>query len=233
VPFRFAYGLAMSAIEGCVRLPLLLPGFGVGSLSLLRPPKRRFSTKKRIRRFVFFGLLTTLVLPFAASGGREERLNEYQAKASFLAAFPRFVEWPPDAFSAEQSPLFLCVFGDFSFGASLAQATQGTSIRGRRVEVRWARKKQDLRACHILFVSRSEGKHYGSIFKSIQGANVLTVGETSDFLASGGAIDFLITEDKLQFEVNIGAASDAHLRISSNMLALARHVITRTEAAKS
>jgi len=101
------------------------------------------------------------------------------------------------------------------------------------VEVRWARKEQDLRACHILFVSRSEGKRYGSIFKSIQGANVLTVGETSDFLASGGAIDFLISEDKLQFEVNMGAASDAHLRISSNMLALARHVITRTEAAKS
>jgi hypothetical protein len=98
---------------------------------------------------------------------------------------------------------------------------------------RWARKEQDLRACHILFVSRSEGKRYESIFKSIQGANVLTVGETPDFLASGGAIDFLIAEDRLQFEVNIGAASDAHLRISSNMLALARHVITRAEAAKS
>jgi len=37
--------------------------------------------------------------------------------------------------------------------------------------------------------------------KSIHGANV---GETPDFLASGGAIDFLIAEDRLQFEVNIG-----------------------------
>ena len=62
---------------------------------------------------------------------------------------------------------------------------------------------------------------------------MLTVGERSDSLASRGAIDFLISEDKLQFEVNMGAASDAHLRISSNMLALARHVITRTEGAKS
>jgi len=167
---------------------------------------------------------------FRRPSGEAQR---YQAKASFLAAFPRFVEWPPDAFSAEQSPLLLCVFGDFSFGASLAEATRGTSIRGRRLEVRWAHKEQDLRACHILFVSRSEGNRYGRIFKSIQGANVLTVGETPDFLASGGAIDFLIAEDRLQFEVNIGAASDAHLRISSNMLALARHVITRTEAAKS
>ncbi len=231
--FRFAYGLAVSAIEGCVCLPRLFPGLGVGRGSLLRAPKRRFSIEKRIRGFVCFGLLTTLVPPLPASRGREERINEYQAKASFLAAFPKFVEWPPDAFSAEQSPLLLCVFGDFSFGTSLAEATRGSSIRGRRVEVRWARKEQDLRACHILFVSRSEGMRYGSIFKSIQGANVLAVGETSDFLASGGAIAFLIAEDKLQFEVNIGAASDAHLRISSNMLALARHVIARAEAAKS
>jgi hypothetical protein len=233
VQFRFAYGLAMSAIEGCVCLPRLFPGLGVSRVSLLRAPKRRFSTEKRIRGFVFLGLLATLLLPLPASGGREEGLNEYQAKASFLAAFPRFVEWPSDAFSAEQSPLLLCVFGDFSFGAPLAEATRGTSIRGRRVEVRWARKEQDLLACHILFVSRSEGKRYGSIFKSVQGANVLTVGETPDFLASGGAIDFLIAEDRLQFEVTIGAASDAHLRISSNMLAPARHVITRAEAAKS
>jgi len=233
VHFRFAYGLTMSAMEVLVCLPRLFAGLGVGRLSRRRLPKRRFSVEKRIRGFVFFALLTTLVLPLPASGGEEEVLNEYQAKASFLAAFPKFVDWPSDAFSAEQSPLLLCVFGDFSFGTSLAQATRGISIRGRRVEVRWTRKEQDLRACHILFVSRSEGKRYGSIFKSIQGANVLTVGETSDFLASGGAIGFLIAEDKLQFEVNMGAASDAHLRISSNMLALARHVITRTEAAKS
>src|ERR1700676_1853419 len=211
--FRFDYGLAVSAIGGRVRLPRLFPVLPTGRVCLFREPRKRLSIERRIRSFVFFGLLTTLALPLTLSLAREEKLNEYQAKASFLAAFPKFVEWPPNAFSAEQSPLLLCVFGDFSFGTSLAAATRGSSSRGRRVEVRWARKEQDLRACHILFVSRSEGKRYASIFKSIHGANVLTVGETPDFLASGGAIDFLIAEDKLQFEVNIGAASDAHLKI--------------------
>lgn len=62
---------------------------------------------------------------------------------------------------------------------------------------------------------------------------MLTVGETPDFLARGGAINFLFEADKLQFEVNIAAANDAHLRISSNMLALAKHVVTRAEAAKT
>jgi|SRR5580700_8694531 hypothetical protein len=125
VQFRFAYGLAMSAIEGRVCLPRLFPGLGVSRVSLLRAPKRRFSTEKRVRGFVFLGLLATLVLPLPASGPREERLNEYQAKASFLAAFPKFVEWQPDDFSAEESPFLFCVFGDFSFPAFLRMSSEG------------------------------------------------------------------------------------------------------------
>jgi hypothetical protein len=166
-------------------------------------------------------------------GAPENHADEYLAKAGFLAAFPNFVEWPSDAFPSQKAPLLLCVFGDFPFGTSLAERTRGTLIHGRRVEVRWARKEQDLRTCQILFVSRSEAKRYERVFKAVEGASVLTVGETPGFLASGGAIDFLVEEDRLQFEVNVGAATDAHLRISANMLALARHVITRTESTKS
>jgi hypothetical protein len=179
-------------------------------------------------------ILIAAVAPALPSfGAPEDHVDEYRAKATFLAAFPNFVEWPSDAFPSQQAPLLLCVFGDFSFGTSLAERTRGTLIRGRRVEVRWARKEQDLRTCQILFVSRSEAKHYERILKAVEGASVLTVGETPGFLASGGAIDFLVAEDRLQFEVNVGAATDAHLRISANMLALARHVITRTESTKS
>jgi hypothetical protein len=94
-------------------------------------------------------------------------------------------------------------------------------------------KEQDLHTCQILFVSRSEGKKYGRIFKALQGTSVLTVEETPDFLASGGAIALLMEADKLQFEVSMVAAADARINISANMLALARHVVTKTVAAKS
>jgi len=178
-------------------------------------------------------LIAAIAPALPSFGAPEEHVDEYRAKAMFLAAFPNFVEWPSDAFPSQQAPLLLCVFGDFSFGTSLAERTRGILIHGRRVEVRWARKEQDLRTCQILFVSRSEAKRYERVFKAVEGASVLTVGETSGFLASGGAIDFLVEQDRLQFEVNVGAATDAHLRISANMLALARHVITRTGSTKN
>ncbi len=196
--------------------------------------KRTIGSMEKLRRTALcFLLLLGVALPTPPSFAQQTSATEYRAKANFLAAFPNFIEWPPDAFASEQAPLLICVFGDFSFGTSLAEMTRGASIRGRRVEVRWARKEQELRACQILFVSRSENKRYAKIMKAIEGASVLTVGETPDFLAIGGTIEFLISEDKLQFEVNLGVANEARLRISSSMLALARHVVTKTEAAKS
>lgn len=163
---------------------------------------------------------------------QEYKAAEYRSKANFLATFPSFIDWPESSFASVQSPLLICVRGDFSFGTSLAELARGALPHGRRIEVRWVRKDQELRNCHIAFVSRSESKRYATVLQSLEGADVLTVGETDGFLGAGGAISFLSEHETLQFEVNLIAADTAHLKISSRLLALARHVVTRTEAAK-
>jgi YfiR/HmsC-like len=158
---------------------------------------------------------------------------EYRSKARFLATFPNFIDWPPNSFSSPDAPVLVCVFGDFQFGTSLAEFTRNTAPHGRRVEVRWVHKGQELRSCHILFISHSESKRYAKVLQFVQGADVLTVGEAPDFLEAGGAMSFSFQNDALQFEVNLLATTDAHLRVSSRLLALARHVVSsKTEAAK-
>jgi YfiR/HmsC-like len=152
--------------------------------------------------------------------------------------FLDFVEWPEAAFTSSRAPFVVSIRGDFSFGTSLAEIAGGSSPQGRRVEVRWLHDDQKLRSCHLLFVSRSESKRYRKILQAVAGADVLTIGETPDFLNAGGAISFLVqSEDKegqaLQFEVNLPAAKATHLRISSNLLAVARRVVTSPEANKS
>jgi hypothetical protein len=152
---------------------------------------------------------------------------EYRAKAMFLSKFPSFVEWPEEALPPGQAPFQVCVYGDFSFGTTLAANTRGETVHGRRMEVKWMHKEKELRACHILFVSRSEAKHYKQVLDAVQGTSVLTVGETPDFLAAGGAISLLFQHNALQFEVNLDSASEAHLKLSSRMLALARRVVNK------
>jgi len=103
---------------------------------------------------------------------------EYRAKANYLANFPNFVEWPPEGLPPANVPFLVCVFGELSFGTSLAETTRGTTAQGRRIETRWIRKSQELPACQILFVSRSEQKKYDQVLDAVRGRMVLTVGET-------------------------------------------------------
>jgi hypothetical protein len=175
-----------------------------------------------------------MALALVASGSAEAQLSavtaEYRNKANFLATFPSFIDWPEGAFEKAGSPFVICVVGDFQFGTSLAERTRSTSAHGRRVEVRWVHKDPELRVCHLLFVSHSEFKRYAKILQAVQGVNVLTVGETPEFLSAGGTISFSVQDEGLQFEVNLLAASGAHLRMSSRLLALARRVVSKPEA---
>jgi hypothetical protein len=157
---------------------------------------------------------------------------EYHSKATFLSQFPNFIEWPESAFATAKNPFLICVFGDFAFGTSLAEATRGETFHGRKLEVRWVRKITEVRVCQILFVSQSEAGRYAPVLAAAGKGQILTVGETPDFLEAGGAVGFSFEQEALRFEVNLAAASGAGLKMSSRLLALARRVVNLPEAAK-
>jgi hypothetical protein len=53
---------------------------------------------------------------------------------------------------------------------------------------------------------------------------VLTVSDSSDFIAQGGAIQFTLSGNRVRFEVNVDAAQDAGLGLSSELLKVASSV---------
>ena len=141
-------------------------------------------------------------------------------KAAFLYNFAKFVEWPGDP----DASLILGILGDDPFGAAIDQLVAGKTVNGRALAVKRLKWGQDLRQCQILFISSSEQKRLPQIIASLRGASVLTVGETDAFLSSGGIIRFVLEGSKVRFEINAGAAEQAHLKLSSKLLALAKNV---------
>ena len=61
----------------------------------------------------------------------------------------------------------------------------------------------------------------------LENSNVLTIGETEDFLEGGGMIRFLMEGKKLHFEINLEATQQARLRIDTTILKLAKRVIQK------
>jgi hypothetical protein len=84
---------------------------------------------------------------------------------------------------------------------------------------------EELRKCHLIFICDSEQKYYKEIFEALKDRHVLTVGETEDFLNSGGIITFIPGTEKAVFEISQTMAKKAEIKISSRVLRLAQKVI--------
>lgn len=197
-----------------------------------RQNKKSFSVTRQLPLVrLKFGVLFLFLLPSLLQA-QTSASAEYHAKAHFLSKFPFFVEWPEHALPTENAPFLICVYGDFPFGTSLAEKTRGAAIHERRVEIRWVRKEQELKSCQILFVSRSEHRRYGQVLEAVRTHGVLTVGETAEFLDAGGIVSFTMLQEVLQFDVNLDGANKVRLKISAQMLALARRVVHKADGAK-
>lgn len=168
-----------------------------------------------------------LMLAFGPRAARAQEPNEYQVKAAFLYNFTKFVDWPEDPQDDNQKPFLVCVIGDDPFGASLDQFLADKSLLGHRLKVQRLGKAEWAKTCEIAFISSSEKPHLPSILDQLSSTNVLTVGDTPGFAEMGVMINFILQDDHVRFEINVGAAKRAGLRISSRLLSLAKIVRTQ------
>src|SRR5216683_4298671 len=153
-----------------------------------------------------------------------QSIDEYQVKAAFLYNFAKFVEWPAQAFTGPDEPISICIFGQNPFGRSLDDAVRGKVVEGRAFVVLKLSDFRQSGACKILFISSSERKSVRALLAQVKTGGILTVGETEGFAAEGGVVDFTLDEGRVRIEINVQAAEQQWLRISSKLLSLARIV---------
>jgi len=144
--------------------------------------------------------------------------SEYDVKAAMLLNFVRFTDWPTEAFASEQSPFVIGVVGKDPFGEVIDNTFSGKSVKGRSFVVKRLTADQNLKSCHVLFVPASEKRRQRELLDKLRGAPVLTVGETYDFRDHAGAVQFVLKDNSVGFNVNLNAAKAGKLHISSNVL---------------
>lgn len=170
--------------------------------------------------------LTTsgLVMALLLAAGRQEAgaqtapAKEYQVKAVFLYNFAQFVEWPEAAFPEAQTPLVIGVLGQDPFGSYLEETVRGEKVNNRPLVIERYRQVEEIKICHILFISRSEAERLEKIFAELKERNILTVGDIEGFTKRGGMMRFVTEKNKTRLRINLDAAKVAKLTISSKLL---------------
>ncbi len=182
-----------------------------------------------LRRLTILIVALSVSLSWAPGALAQDRdssdSSEYLIKAGFIFNFAKFVDWPPTTFAQPDSPIVIGILGTDPFGAIIDQIVQDKKIGGRGFVVKrlkWGADPKDLRECKILFVGASERLHIDELVQIVRGLPILTVGETPGFAEHGGVIRFVLEDNRVRFEVNVEAARQAGLTISSRLLTLAR-----------
>jgi len=171
--------------------------------------------------------LTTIVSTLAV--GQVAVINrEYAIKAGFLYQFSKYVTWPPDVFPAAGKPFVIGVYGTDPFGDVLTKIASRKKVDGQAIEIRRVASVREALACQILFIPKSVSlREQTAVLKASIDLPVLVVGETDDFVARGGNVQFFIEGNRVRFAFGEKAHTRDGLKVSSKLLTMAKMIPDR------
>jgi len=194
---------------------------------------RRVSPVQAVRANTVLRLLAPMLLLCSSlfpvySAAQQERPTEAQVKAAYVYNFGKFVRWQSTAPATDSFDI--CVLGKNPFGSALQNTVSGEKIEAKSIVVRNTTIMQNDARCRILFISSSEESRLKSILTLAQQSNSLTVSDIPGFAQRGGMIELVSQEGRIRFEVNLAAAGNAGLTVSSELLKVAVKVIGTNQA---
>ncbi len=178
-----------------------------------------------------FPLLWLVLAPLlgvvAALGG--EPAEEAETRSRFLVNFAQFTEWPSTAFASNKAPLIIGILGGDPFGNYLDKLAENEVVRGHHLRVLRYRKVEEIKTCHILYISESEEPRLDHIIRATSEKPVLTVSETESSVAHGVMLRMRTEGKKVHLAINLKAAKAAHLTLKSKLLQLGQIVEPKTK----
>jgi hypothetical protein len=140
--------------------------------------------------------------------------------AALLLKFASYTQWQSD--DSADAPFLLCLPEGFS--AKAIQLLELERVKGRSVVVVTYRDWDQVDG-HLVMIDRPVGDT-GEIPNLLRSeSSLLIVGIGSGYWESGGVIHLFFEGEKPVFEVHLGNAKRARIKISARMLQLASRII--------
>ena len=169
------------------------------------------------------GLLALFAGALCAAPAWAQQASEQGVKAGFIYNFVKFTQWasPRDN---DTSALQICTPGNQPLDGQFTRLN-GRTLGARVLEVRTNVASGDWRGCDMLFITETDASRLESILRALGTAPILTVGDVPGFAKAGGMIGMRMEDNRVRFDVNLGATQRAGLTLNSQMLKLAGQVL--------
>lgn len=147
---------------------------------------------------------------------------ENQLKAALIYNFALFIEWPATGADKDE-PFTLCALSNNLVSDALAQLQQKT-IAARALHVKILADKDDVHGCKVLYLDKDDTALPQALKAKAETHSVLTISDRPSAIEDGAMIAIVEENKRLIFDINLSAARQSRLNISSKLLRLARKV---------
>jgi hypothetical protein len=151
--------------------------------------------------------------------------TELQVKAGFVYNFAVFTTWPTNPPSATTNAFVIGAMDRGEFPNILKETLTGRKIGGLPVRVLRCESIADAQGCRVLYLGGQSVGELAENLTALSNASVLTVGDTPEFTQQGGMVGLVKTNGRVEFHINVPAASRAELTMSAKLLRLAAQIV--------
>lgn len=145
--------------------------------------------------------------------------EEYQVKAAFLYKFIDYIKWN----QAGNHPVFtIAVLGKSDVKDHLMEIASEKKINGKGIVVQQYESLNDVpENVQMVFISKRSSVYLSDVVNKYRHSPILIVTEEPGYAIKGSHINFILTDGKIKFEINLNALRKAGLDASAQLLKLA------------
>ncbi|HNV69862.1 MAG TPA: YfiR family protein [Candidatus Ozemobacteraceae bacterium] len=159
-----------------------------------------------------------------SEGMAVEKPTDLEVKAAFVLNFSLFATWEHLATASEELRI-----GFFETQIEAAKAfvkvLDGKVVDRRPVRLIGMKNPEQIEECHIVYFANNEMPRLAEILERASQNEILTVGETVEFLKIGGMLAFQVENNRVRFLANPSQARKAGIQLSAKLLRLASLVM--------
>ncbi len=159
----------------------------------------------------------------APAGAADASAPEHQIKAAYILNFTRYANWPASVLVEPGGPLVICMIGQDA--DDIARVLRSRAAGAHPLELRTISRVDETGPCHALYIGPTERARQGALLARLRDLAILTIGDSSSFLADGGMINMMLVDGSIRFEVNLAATKHSGMSLNPRVLALAERVV--------
>ncbi len=164
--------------------------------------------------------LMALLLLLVISNSTFAQIEKHQAM--YLYNFLSYFEWPSD-YRGGEFQIGVLGGGD-PVVKELVATTMAKKVGSMNIVIVPFNSVNEISKCHVLFVPARSSALVSEVYEKLKASSTLLVTASTSGIENGAAINYIVVDGKLNFEIKPTNATEHRIKVSASLTHLARKV---------